>query len=249
MEMGLLIDLHKDADRQGPGGTAETLKMIDLAGLDPTAPLEIADIGCGTGAATLTLAGRLNARITAVDFLDEFLGELETRASSKALRDNIFPLNCSMEDLPFGDDSLDVIWSEGAVYNMGFENGVGYWKRFLKPGGLLVISEITWLTESRPLEIQSHWEAEYPQMGTAASNFSILERFGYSPMAYFVLPEYCWLDNYYGPMERRFEEFIARHRDSDDARAIVEAEKKEIALYRKYRSYFGYGVYLARKAE
>ena len=64
----LLIDLHKNANRQGPGGDAETEKALSLAMTDRAAPLKIADIGCGTGASTLLLARLLKAQITAVDF-------------------------------------------------------------------------------------------------------------------------------------------------------------------------------------
>jgi hypothetical protein len=39
---------------------------------------------------------------------------------------------------------------------MGFEQGVAYWKRFLKPGGILAVSEITWLTATRPKAIEAH---------------------------------------------------------------------------------------------
>lgn len=75
----LLIDLHKDADRQGPGGDAETKMAMDLSMADRATPLKIADIGCGTGASTLLLAQQLNAQITAVDFLQDFLEVLENK--------------------------------------------------------------------------------------------------------------------------------------------------------------------------
>ena len=75
----LLIDLHKNANRQGPGGDAESEKALNLATIDQTVPLKIADIGCGTGASTLLLARLLDARITAVDFLKDFLEVLEGR--------------------------------------------------------------------------------------------------------------------------------------------------------------------------
>lgn len=85
-ELELLLDLHKDMYRQGPGGDAETERAVKLAGFEETKPLQVADIGCGTGAATLTLARRLNARITAVDFLDDFLDDfLMVRSITSAL--------------------------------------------------------------------------------------------------------------------------------------------------------------------
>ena len=243
----LLIDLHKRAKRQGPGGNDETKKAIDLAMLDPLAPLKIADIGCGTGASTLQLARLLNAEITAVDFLPAFIEILKSNAEKEGLTPKINPLVCSMENLQFDDEEYDVIWSEGAIYNIGFEKGINDWKRFLKTGGLLVVSEITWTTNDRPVEIQKYWEAEYPEIGTASSKISIIEKNGYSTLAYFVLPEHCWLDNYYRALQNSFSKFLARNADDENAQAIVEAEKKEIALYEKYKLNYSYGVYIAKK--
>ncbi len=243
----LLIDLHKRAKRQGPGGDAETSQAIDLARLDPSTPLKIADIGCGTGSSALLLARVLNAQITAVDFLPDFIEVLKANAEREGLTRKIDPLVCSMDDLQFDSDEYDVIWSEGAIYNMGFENGINDWKRYLKPGGLLVVSEITWTTNDRPIEIQRYWEAEYPEIATASSKISILESSGYSPIAHFVLPEHCWIDNYYRPLQNSFAEFLARNANNENAQAIVEAEKKEIALYEKFKKHYGYAVYIARK--
>ncbi|MBT3806005.1 MAG: methyltransferase domain-containing protein [Desulfobacula sp.] len=243
----LLIDLHKRAKRQGPGGDTETKKILGLAMIDPTMPLKIADIGSGTGTSAMLLARLLNAQITAVDFLPDFLDVLEANFKNKGLTERLSTLNCSMDDLPFNDEEYDLIWSEGAIYNIGFEKGVRDWNRFLKTGGLLIVSEITWLTDSRPSELQKYWENEYPEIDTASSKIAVLEKNGYSPIGYFVLPEHCWLDNYYRPMQSSFAEFLNRNDNSEEAQAIVNAEKNEIALYEKYKAYYGYGVYIARK--
>ena len=117
----------------------------------------------------------------------------------------------------------------------------------MKLGGLLVVSEITWITSDRPFEIQKYWQTEYPEIDTASSKINILEKSGYSPIAYFVLPEHCWLENYYRPMQSSFAEFLARNSYSEKAQTIVEAENKEIALYEKYKAHYSYGVYVARK--
>jgi ubiquinone/menaquinone biosynthesis C-methylase UbiE len=243
----LLIDLHKSANRQGPGGEAESEKALSLALIDRTAPLKIADIGCGTGASTLFLARQLEAQITAVDFLQDFLEVLEGRVENMALSEKVKTLCCSMDNLPFGDEEYDVIWSEGAIYNIGFERGVIDWNRYLKAGGLLVVSEITWITASRPSELQKHWDEEYPEIAVASSKIGVLEKNGYSPIGYFILPEHCWLENYYRPMQNSFKDFLNRNGNSEEARAIVEAENREIDLYEKYKTYYSYGVYVARK--
>ena len=78
---------------------------------------------------------------------------------------------------------------------------------------------------------------------------AVLERHGFAPLGYFVLPEACWLENYYCPLERRFAPFLAAHGNSAAARALVEAERGEIALYERYKALFGYGYYVASKVE
>ena len=247
MNYSLLIDLHKGNRRQGPGAEAHTRQALHLAGLTRTSrPLQAADIGCGTGASTLTLAENLNAHITAVDLFQDFLDVLNADVQKRGIADNITALAASMEELPFEHGSLDVMWSEGAIYNMGFAKGVTSFKRFLKPGGILALSEITWLTRERPAEIQHYWDAEYPEIATAPEKIGVLEDQGFVLKGYFPLPESGWIENYYTPLENSFADFIAKH-ESGEARAVVDAEKAEIALYKKYRAYYSYGFYIAQK--
>ena len=203
-EMQLLIDLHKDGIRQGPGDDDETRLAINLSGLKGQKDLRVADIGCGTGASSMILAQELDAQITAVDFLPDFLAVLDANAAQAGLSKRISTRAESMESLPFEDASLDAIWSEGAIYSMGFAAGIKAWKRFLKTGGILAVSELTWLTNERPEELQAHWDREYPEVGTASEKMAVLEKNGFSPIGYFALPVHCWLDNYYGPMRARF---------------------------------------------
>lgn len=248
-ELQLLIDLHSRNKRQGPGGNEETRLAVNLSGLMGQKDLKIADIGCGTGAQTLVLADELDAHITAVDFLPEFLEKLATAADEAGYADQITTLAQSMDALPFKDSELDAIWSEGAIYNIGFEAGIEAWRRYLKPGGVLAVSELTWLTDKRPADLQAHWDAEYPQVDTASAKIALLEKHGYTPIGYFALPEHCWLDNYYRPMQAQFSNFLERHNHSDSAKALITAEEGEIALYEQNRIYVSYGYYIARKLE
>jgi ubiquinone/menaquinone biosynthesis C-methylase UbiE len=246
-DLALLIDLHREGARQGPGGEAETRRAIDLSGLRAVPEPAIADIGCGCGASALVLARELNAQVTAVDLAPEFLAQVAVRAERVGLGAQIQTSPASMDDLPFAEGSLDAIWSEGAIYNMGFEAGVQSWRRFLKPGGVLAVTELTWLTADRPAELEAHWLREYAEVATASTKVAVLERHGYSPIGYFPLPEQCWRENYYRPLQQRFPGFLERHQHSADAQTIVDAEEAEISLYERFSAHVGYGFYLARR--
>ena len=111
----------------------------------------------------------------------------------------------------------------------------------------MCVSEITWITNSRPKEIEEFWNEEYPEIDTASNKIKKLEENGYSPAGYFILSQNSWIDNYYKPMEKRLSAFLVKHNSSEMAKNIVELQKEEIALYKKYKDYYSYGFYIAKK--
>jgi ubiquinone/menaquinone biosynthesis C-methylase UbiE len=243
----LLTDLHINNHRQGPGSDTAFTRALELSGIDTQAPLKIADIGCGTGSATIPLLQQTNANVTAVELLPAFLEKLKVNAETFGVEDRLQTIEADMTNLPFENEQFDAMWSEGAIYNIGFEEGVKNWKRFLKPSGVLVVSEITWTRCDTPEELKSHWEYEYPEVDIASNKITILERNGYSPIGYFVLTPNCWLDNYYEPIQKDIGAFLKRNKNSEKAKEIAEAEKQEYELYKKYQDFYSYGVYIARK--
>jgi SAM-dependent methyltransferase len=245
--LDLIIDLHRTSERQGPGSTTDTLRALEMIRLPANRKLKIADIGCGNGGQTITLAKHLDCEIVAVDLFPEFLEELEKKATQLGLDGSITTMAQSMDDLPFATGYFDLIWSEGAIYNIGFNKGISVWHKFLKPGGCLAASEITWITDQRPKEIQDYWHSEYPEIDIASNKISSLENNGYSLLAYFCLPQSSWLEQYYGPMQKRFNSFLARHNHSEDAQSVVHEYEEEIAMYEKFKDFFSYGFYIARK--
>lgn len=246
-ELDLIIDLHINSERQGPGSQEETLRALELTGLSKEKDLKVADIGCGSGGQTITLAQHINGQITAVDLLPMFLDELNGKAKAAGVHQKIETLEHSMEKLPFDKEAFDIIWSEGAIYNIGFESGIKKWKDYLKPGGYLSVSEMTWITNKRPKEIEDYWKSEYIEVDTASSKIKLLEENGYTLVGYFYLAQDSWIENYYKPMEFRFSTLLERHNHSELAKKIVKEHKDEIAMYLKFKEYYSYGFYIARK--
>ncbi len=246
-ELELLIDFYKETERQGPGSSNETLKALSFINIDKKQKLKIADIGCGSGSSAIILAENLDGQITAVDLFPEFLDKLNLKSKELGLHEKIKTIEKSMEDLPFKNEELDIIWAEGAIYNMGFENGIKKWRKYLKTGGYLAVSEITWITNTRPKELEEFWNNEYPEIDTASNKIKILEQNGYSPVRYFILAQNSWIENYYKPIEKLFSAFLKKHKNSEMAKNIIEAQKEEIKYYQKDKNYYSYGFYVAKK--
>ena len=130
-EKTLMMRLHLNNMRQGPGSDDATNLALNMAGIDRSKFYRVADIGCGTRAQTIALAASLKGEIVAVDLFEEFLAKLEKSCSGRALSASVSTVVASMDDLPFEREEFDIVWSEGAVYNMGFRKGVNYWKDFM----------------------------------------------------------------------------------------------------------------------
>lgn len=245
--LDLLIDLHRKMDRQGPGSEAITQLMFNYLPRDYNQTIKVLDLGCGTGASTLALAQFENIEITAVDIYDEFLTELNFRAGNLGTSAKITTLKASMDDLPFEKESFDVIWAEGAIYNIGFKKGLEYIKQFLKPEGFIGISEISWITATRPEKIEKFWIKEYPEIKTISGKIADIENLGFTPLSHLVLPQQCWVTNYYQPLADSFEKFLNRHLTTPIAKDITQVHQNEFAQYETYKDYYSYGFYLAQK--
>jgi SAM-dependent methyltransferase len=249
-DLDLLIDLHRDSDRLGPGSDEMTRRALELTGLDRSLPLRVADLGCGTGASTLVLAKDLpNAQLTAVDLHPAFLDHLQRRAEAAGVGHRIATRACSMDAVPVPEQRFDLIWSEGAIYTIGFAEGLRAWHRLLRPDGVVAVSELTWTTHERPAEIDAHWRREYPGIATAAEKLATLAACGYAPLGFFLLPTPCWMDNYYQPLLGRLDGFLARHGHAPQAVALAEAERREVDLFRRFSGCYTYGFYIARRQE
>ena len=246
-EMELMMHLHLNNKRQGPGSEETTLLALQLAHIDRNKSYRIADIGCGTGAQTITLAKALRGEVIAVDLFKEFLLQLEKRVQNELLCATVSTMSASMDALPFQQEDFDIIWSEGAVYNMGFQKGIAYWKKFLKKGGILAVSELSWITKDRPADLEEFWNGEYTEMNTVSGKIKMLEDVGYKVLGHLILPEYCWMDNYYIPLLESHDAFLQQYGNEEMAHRIVDIDKKEVEFYKKYKDYYSYGFYVAQK--
>ena len=138
----LIIEYHKDNERQGPGSEEATLKALSyIPQLNEKS--KVLDIGCGSGGQTITLAKNTAAQITAVDMLPQFLDQLQNNAKENNLINRITTKEMLMDGLTFDENYFDVIWSEGAIYNIGFEKGLSLWRKYLKANGYIAVSEIS----------------------------------------------------------------------------------------------------------
>jgi ubiquinone/menaquinone biosynthesis C-methylase UbiE len=233
-------------ERQGPGSKEVTLKALSFVD-NLKEDSKIVDLGCGTGGQTMTLAQHTPGEITGLDFFPEFIEVFNSNTQKLNFQNRVKGVVGSMDKLPFQKESLDLIWSEGAIYNIGFENGLKYWRDFLKPGAYVAVSEATWFTDERPDEINDFWMREYPGIDTIPNKVAQMQNAGYVPVACFILPENCWIENFYVPHDACREAFLKKYPGNKTANELVENQLNEMHLYYKYKAYYGYVFFIGRK--
>ena len=153
----------------------------------------------------------------------------------------------SMDALPFQEEELDLIWSEGAIYNIGFERGMNEWNKFLKKNGFIAVTEASWFTPERPSEIDDFWMANYPEIDTIPRKIAQMEKAGYIPTAHFILPENCWTEHFYAPQFPVQEAFLKEYAGNEAAADLIAGQRHEESLYNKYKEYYGYVFYIGQK--
>ncbi|MBN2683076.1 MAG: class I SAM-dependent methyltransferase [Bacteroidales bacterium] len=245
-DFSLICEYYSGIHRQGPGSEHATINALGfIENLDKNSL--IADIGCGTGGQTMVLAQNTEGFITAVDLFPDFIEIFNQNASKLRLNDRVKGLVGSMDNLAFEIGTLDLIWSEGAIYNIGFEKGLNEWRKFLKTNGYIAVTEVSWLTENRPKEIEDFWIEAYPEIDLVSKKISQMEKAGYSPTASFVLPEQCWTKNFYEPQVELQKEFLNKHSGNKTAEELVANQQHEAIMYRKYKEFYGYVFYIGKK--
>ncbi len=62
-----------------------------------------------------------------------------------------------------------------------------------------------------------------------------------------MLPSTNWINNYYKPTKELISTFLQRHAGQSEAKELVKMELQEADLYKRFKDWFSYGFYVARK--
>ena len=245
-DFNLICEYFSGIERQGPGSMDSTLKALSFID-NLSRESVIADLGCGTGGQTMTLAQHTSGKLTGLDLFPGFIDRFNKNAANLNLQHRVTGIVGSMDELPFQLESLDLIWSEGAIYNVGFERGVTEWRNYLKTGGYIAVTESSWFTDERPDEINDFWNTAYPEIDTIPVKMAQLQKAGYVPVAAFCLPESCWTKVFYEPQVEAQELFLKKYPDNYTAKELITNLRFEESMYQKYKEYYGYVFYIGRK--
>ena len=240
--MKYFLEIFGSVPRAGPGSSASTRRAYEMMPAPPDSP-RILDIGCGPGVQTVDLLKISRGTVLALDFLPEMIERTKSNAERAHVVERLKVLVQDMQQMDFPSASFDVIWSEAAIYNLGFENGLKKVKSFVRPGGCVVVSEAVWLKPQPPTPVIEFWR-QYPEIDTVENKLEVIDRFGYKIEGHFVLPECDWTADYYDPMEILLAEKSKEWAECPQGLEVIHEARNEIDVFRKYSDYFGYAFFV-----
>ncbi len=172
----------------------------------------ILDLGCGTGVPTLELARLTTGTLLGLDINQSALDELQRKIDAADLSDRVKAINCSLFELEFPDESFDIVWAEGSIAVIGFEEGLNVWRRLLKPGGFLVVHD---------------------ELGDLETKLTLITKSGYELLGHFIISVEAWWRAYYEPLEKRIAELREQYRAEATVLTELENEYREVAMFKQ----------------
>jgi SAM-dependent methyltransferase len=244
----IFLEVFESLPRQGPGNRDCAAKALALCSDLPPSPV-VLDLGCGVGGQTFHLAELTSGSIVALDSHTPGIERLRATVAVRGLAERIQPMVGDMAEPGLPPASFDLVWSEGALYNIGIENALRICHGLLRPGGYLAFTDAVWRKENPPPEVKASFDLDYPTMGRVSDVLAAIERIGFSIIGHFTLPDEAWWDDFYTPMEIRIEELRGKYEDDVEALAVLDQLGQEPEMHRRHSGYYAYEFFVARRVE
>lgn len=243
----IFLELFEGLPRQGPGSRACAARALAMCRELPASPA-ILDLGCGVGGQTLQLAEFLpSCSIVAIDSHAPSIERLRADVAERGLAQRVDAVVGDMASLRQPPGSFDLVWSEGALYNVGLREALRVCHGLLRPGGYLAFTDAVWRGNDPPGEVRAAFASDYPTMGRAEDDAAAVRDSGFELVGHFTLPDEAWWDDFYAPMEARIAELRGRYASDAEASVILDQLAEEPEMHRRHSDVYAYEFFVARR--
>lgn len=242
----IFFEVYESLPRQGPGNRASAERALRLCRGLPQSPV-VLDLGCGVGAQTLYLADITSGPILAIDSHAPSIKRLNSTLTDLGLSQRVQAMVGDMGCLEQPPESFDLIWSEGALYNIGIERALQICYGLLRPGGYIVFTDAIWRKGDPPTEVKAGFDMDYPTMGWLDDVLDTIQDSGFELVGHFTLPDEAWWRDFYTPMEMRIAELRGKYANDVEASAILDQLAEEPRMHRRHSDFYAYEFFMARR--
>ena len=151
----LTIDDLAPVDQFHVRGKQSTLELAQRAGI--SAGQRILDVGGGLGGPARTLATMFDCEVTVVDLTEAYCHAGAVLTERVGLADRVRHQHGNALDLPFTDNSFDLVWTQHSTMNIEQKSSIyAEFRRILRDGGRYASQEIM-QGENTPIHFPVPW--------------------------------------------------------------------------------------------
>jgi ubiquinone/menaquinone biosynthesis C-methylase UbiE len=233
------------------GGAKATNELLELCEVGPEKVL--LNVGCGAGTTSTYIVENFHCKLVGVDLKENMIKTAHERVQRKGLADKIEFRRADAQDLPFEQDTFDILICESVnIFIPDKTKAMGEYKRVVKPGGYVGLNEPVLLQSPSSgvadliSEVVGHeifrasvWEDLLWEVGLT----NVIARIYANPVREESRSQMALLD--VRDILRMLRIFITMVFKSPYTRTLV--KQATAASPREYMEYLGYGLFVARK--
>jgi ubiquinone/menaquinone biosynthesis C-methylase UbiE len=140
------------------GGLNSTRQLAQMCSIDEKT--RVLSIGCGTGFSICYIAKRYNCEVVGIDISPRMIESAKLRIKKEGLEGKVRVFTADAHELPFEDNSFDVIIMEFAAVFLDTEKAFGEFARVVRPEGFTGINELFLESEIPDKSFKKILEAE-----------------------------------------------------------------------------------------
>lgn len=206
----------------------------------------IANIACETGLQTIRMLSVIKTRITVVDSINAYINNFQKELKIQKLEEFISPVCHDLDNLPFKEEELDLIWAESIANKLSFETALENWHIYLKEDGYIGICAYCSNTQNLPEEAENYFRKNNIDIDSISNRIHQMAQLGFVPTAHFVMPDECWW-NYFCPIDIHKDELLQKYPDNSEVEEFVKKVDQEIELFENYGYSYEYVFFIGKK--
>ena len=186
----------------------------------------ILDIGCGSGVPTIELARLCDGVVIGIDVDAGQLVVFCQNVQEAGMQYRVAAVRCSMMQVPFSDNAFDIVWAEGSIALIGFQEGLRRWRCLIRPSGYLVLHD---------------------NVDNITGKQKWIDECGYRLIDHFIIGKDVWWDIYYRPLQEKIRSYAGKADRSNDETKTMHALKLEIDQFHSNPAYHGSAFFIIQR--
>ncbi len=187
-------------------GRETVKKMVALLPASVDGNTRVLDIGAGYGAAARYLTWHYGCKVTCLDISEKQNEYNMKRVNTLGLDQLITVVNGNYQELPFKENSFDIVWSNDALlHSEDREKALEEVRSVLRPGGWFIFTDILHGENAARGSIKPILERlPILSLSTAKDYQNMLDKLGFAEEEFLEMPEH--LHTHYSRIQKAFKQ-------------------------------------------